>query len=116
MHRSKKRGASMIDFSKKDDIKHLLEEKAEILKAIAHPTRLCILAMLIKESESNVTEIQCCIDVPQPTVSQHLIKLKAAGIVVAERNGTEIIYRIKNNEARKIVEFMLENNQTEEIK
>lgn len=98
----------MIDFSKKEEIKHRLEEKAEILKAIAHPTRLCILAMLIRDSESNVTDIQCCLDIPQPTVSQHLSKLKSAGIVGAERSGTEIIYSIKNDEARKIVEFMLD--------
>ncbi len=98
----------MIDFSKKEEIKHSLEEKAEILKAIAHPTRLCILAMLIRDSESNVTDIQSCMDVPQPTVSQHLSKLKAAGIVSTERSGTEIIYRIKNEEAKKIVEMMLD--------
>lgn len=98
----------MIDFSKKEEIKHTLEEKAEILKAIAHPTRLCILAMLIRDKERNVTEIQCCLDIPQPTVSQHLSKLKAAGIVGTERSGTEIIYRIKNDEAKGIVEFMLD--------
>ncbi len=102
----------MIDFSKKEEIKHKLEEKAEILKAIAHPTRLCILAMLIRDSESNVTDIQCCLDVPQPTVSQHLSKLKYAGIVGSERSGTEIIYSIKNDEARKIVEFMLDKQQS----
>jgi len=101
----------MIDFSKKDEIKHTLEEKAEILKAIAHPTRLCILAMLIRDGESNVSDIQCCLDVPQPTVSQHLTRLKAAGIVGAARSGTEIIYRIKNAEAREIVEFMLDSKQ-----
>jgi ArsR family transcriptional regulator len=101
----------MIDFSKKSEIKKMLEEKAETLKAIAHPIRLCILALLIKEEQSNVTEMQCCVDVPQPTVSQHLTKLRAAGIVEAERSGTEIIYRIKSDEAKKIVEFLLENKQ-----
>ena len=64
--------------------------------------------MLIKEEKSNVTEIQCCIDVPQPTVSQHLAKLKSAGIVSSERNGTEIIYKIKNQEVKHIVEEILQ--------
>ncbi|KAF5058294.1 MULTISPECIES: helix-turn-helix transcriptional regulator [Sedimentibacter] len=98
----------MIDFNDKEKTKHLLAEKAEMFKTIAHPVRLCILAMLIKEEKSNVTEIQCCIDVPQPTVSQHLAKLKSAGIVSADRNGTEIIYKIKNQEVRHIVEEILQ--------
>lgn len=99
----------MLDFESKTKTKELLEQKAELLKTIAHPVRLCILAMLIMNKESNVTDIQCCLDVPQPTVSQHLSKLKSAGILSSERNGTEIIYKISNNEVRQIVENFLEN-------
>jgi len=98
----------MIDFSNTEKIKNILAEKAELLKTIAHPVRLCILAMLIKEQESNVTDIQCCLDVPQPTVSQHLAKLKSAGILSSERNGTEIIYKIKNEEVQHIIELILQ--------
>ncbi|MDW5299431.1 MAG: metalloregulator ArsR/SmtB family transcription factor [Sedimentibacter sp.] len=98
----------MIDFSDKLKTKKLLAEKAEMFKTIAHPVRLCILVTLIREEESNVTDIQGCIDVPQPTVSQHLAKLKAAGILSAERNGTEIIYKIKNEEVKHIVEEILQ--------
>lgn len=99
----------MIDFENKNKTKNLLEQKAELLKTIAHPVRLCILAMLIMEKESNVTDIQCCLDVPQPTVSQHLAKLKSAGILSSERNGTEIIYKISNNEVKQIVDQFLQN-------
>jgi len=98
----------MIDFSNTEKIKNILVEKAEMLKIIAHPVRLCILAMLIKEQESNVTDIQCCLDVPQPTVSQHLAKLKSAGILSSERNGTVIIYKIKSEEVKHIVEQILQ--------
>lgn len=99
----------MIDFNNKEKTKKILEEKAELFKTIAHPVRLCILAMLIKEEQSNVTDIQCCLDVPQPTVSQHLAKLKSAGIVSADRNGTEIIYKIKNEKVKKIILQILED-------
>lgn len=99
----------MIDFSNKEKIKARLAEKSEILRTISHPVRLCILAMLIMEDKSNVTDIQCCLDVPQPSVSQHLAKLKAAGILSSERNGTEIIYKIKNEEVKSIVEQILQN-------
>ena len=89
-----------MDLSNKAETKALLEEKAEMFKSIAHPVRLCILTMLIKEKQSNVSDIQYCLDVPQPTVSQHLSKLKSAGILSAERNGTEIIYKIINEEVK----------------
>ncbi len=47
----------MIDFSDKEKTKAILSEKAELFKSIAHPVRLCILAMLINEKQSNVTDI-----------------------------------------------------------
>lgn len=99
----------MLDFNDKEKTKKILAEKAELFKTIAHPVRLCILAMLIKEAQSNVTDIQCCLDVPQPTISQHLAKLKAAGILTAERNGTEIIYKIKNQEIKNLILQILED-------
>lgn len=97
----------MIDFNDKEKAKAILAEKAELFKTIAHPVRLCILAMLMREQESNVTDIQCCLDVPQPSVSQHLAKLKSAGILSSERNGTEVIYKLKNDEVRHILEQIL---------
>ena len=99
----------MIDFNNKEKTKKILAQKAELFKNIAHPARLCILAMLLKEDQSNVTDIQCCLDVPQPTISQHLAKLKAAGILSAERNGTEIIYKFKNEEIKKLILQILED-------
>lgn len=98
----------MIDLSNKEKTKKLLSEQSELLKVIAHPVRLCILALLLKEQKSNVTSIQCCVDVPQPTISQHLAKLKASGIVSSERNGTEIIYELTNHEVMQIVELILQ--------
>ncbi len=98
----------MLDFNNKEKTKKILAEKAALFKNIAHPVRLCILAMLLKEEQSNVTDIQCCLDVPQPTVSQHLAKLKSAGILTAERNGTEIIYTIKNEDTKNLIIQILE--------
>lgn len=76
---------------------------AELLKVIAHPVRLCILNGLLNKEECNVTYMQSCLNTPQSTISQHLQKLKAAGIIEGRRNGLEIYYRIKN---RKIAEFI----------
>ena len=75
---------------------HLEEytELAEILKALAHPVRLCIVRGLIQKGECNVTHMQSCLDIPQSTVSQHLLKLKSAGIICGLRNGLEINYKL----------------------
>ncbi len=99
----------MLDFNNKEQTKKVLAERAELFKTLAHPVRLCILAMLIKEEQSNVTDIQCCLDVPQPTVSQHLAKLKSAGILSAERSGTEIIYKIKDDQVKNLIVQIIED-------
>ena len=80
-------------------------QKSELLKALAHPTRLCIVKDLIAK-ESNVTSIQECLDLPQSTVSQHLFKLKATGIIKGEREGHKISYQVINEEVRKITKIL----------
>ncbi|MBU5438554.1 metalloregulator ArsR/SmtB family transcription factor [Tissierella sp. MSJ-40] len=82
---------------------NILEEKAEILKAIAHPLRLCIVKGLIEKGENNVSYMQNCLETPQSTISQHLAKLKAAGIIDGERKGTEVYYKVINEDVKKIV-------------
>lgn len=80
-------------------------QKSELLKALAHPTRLCIVKGLM-EKESNVTNIHECLDLPQSTVSQHLFKLKAAGIIKGERNGLEISYQVLSDDIREIIKIL----------
>lgn len=83
------------------------EKKAEKLKAIAHPQRLCIIKGLI-ENQCNVTKIQECMNLPQSTVSQHLSKLKSAGIIEGHRSGLEICYRVVDQETISLVELLFE--------
>ncbi len=77
--------------------------KADILKAIAHPVRLCIVRGLLETGECKVTDMQQCLDVPQSTVSQHLTRLKAAGIVEGKRNGVEIYYYLVNEDVKNVI-------------
>lgn len=78
------------------------EKKAETLKALANPVRLCIVKGLLDEG-CNVSKIQECLKVPQSTISQHLSKLKYAGILTGVRCGTEICYNIKNEDIRELI-------------
>lgn len=83
-------------------------EEAELLKVIAHPIRLCIVSGLLKKGQCNVSFMQNCMGLPQSTVSTHLAKLKAHGIIEGERNGLEVIYKVKNKKVEKIIEALLE--------
>ena len=100
---------NFLNLEEKKQLKEKLEEKAELFKAISHPVRLCILEMLLRNNKINVTEMQCCIEVSQSTVSQHIAKLKAAGIIKGEREGVEIYYSISNEEIEKIIKLILQN-------
>jgi len=88
---------------KSNEIKELTQ-KAELLKAIAHPVRLCIVKNLLEVNSCNVTKMQNCLNMPQSTVSQHLAKLKSAGIIEGERNGVEIIYKVVNEDVKKVIQ------------
>jgi len=78
------------------------KQKAEVLKALGHPIRYCIVEGLLS-GERNVAALVDCLRVPQPTVSQHLQILKAAGILEGRRVGNEMHYSVSNPDARKIV-------------
>ncbi|AUG58754.1 ArsR/SmtB family transcription factor [Acetivibrio saccincola] len=83
----------------------IYEQKAEKIKALAHPHRLCIVKGLINK-KCNVTKIQECLNLPQSTVSQHLAKLKAAGIIEGKRNGLEICYSVVDKDIINIISVL----------
>ncbi|MNC33414.1 Transcriptional repressor PagR [compost metagenome] len=78
-------------------------EPAELLKALAHPVRLCIVKGLARKEGCNVSYMQECLDLPQSTVSQHLQKLRSMGIVTYERKGLEVIYSLADERVRQLI-------------
>ncbi|SMC47756.1 ArsR family transcriptional regulator [Papillibacter cinnamivorans DSM 12816] len=89
--------------------KHVYEDKAELLKAIGHPVRLCIVQRIMEKGSSNVSGIETCIPSSQSSISQHLTRLKAAGIVRGVRVGNEIHYEICNDEIVPIIKAIFES-------
>ena len=83
------------------------EDLAEILKALAHPVRLCILKGLM-DKKCNVTHMQDCLELPQSTVSQHIGILRSKGIIKGERNGLEITYSVVNEDVKKIINTLFD--------
>ncbi len=80
-----------------------MERQAELLKAISHPVRLCIVNGLLSEQGCNVSKIHGCLNIPQSTVSQHLAKLKSAGVVEGRRDGVEVLYYVVNEDVIKVI-------------
>ena len=80
---------------------------AEILQVLAHPIRLCIVKSILDQGQCNVGNMQTCLEVPQSTVSQHLQKLRAAGIIEGKRHGLEVNYKIKNQQMGKLINSIL---------
>lgn len=79
-----------------------LERAADILRTVAHPARLRIIAFL-EEGERAVTEICKHLQAPQPSISQHLNLMKAKAILSSRRNGTQIFYSIANRNVVRII-------------
>jgi len=92
-------------------IPNTLEEKAEVLKALAHPARLCIVKGLLDRGTSNVTYMQQCMNLPQSTISQHIARLRSSGIIHGTRKGLEIQYEVVNQVAINIVNAIFEENE-----
>lgn len=78
------------------------EDLAGLFKALAHPARLQILMQTI-DGEYCVQEIGEKLDRSQPSVSQHLTVLRERGLVVPERRGKRVCYRLANEGVRKII-------------
>ena len=83
------------------------EEHAELLKAISHPVRLEIVHGLLAAGCRNVRCMEASIGMSQSCISQHLQRLRAAGIVTAERAGNEVYYRAASREVATLVAALL---------
>ncbi|HEX8528210.1 autorepressor SdpR family transcription factor [Allosphingosinicella sp.] len=64
-----------------------------VFEALAHPTRREILEML-KSGSKTAGEIADAFRVSKPTMSGHFAKLKEAGLIQADQQGTTIFYSI----------------------
>jgi DNA-binding transcriptional ArsR family regulator len=70
------------------------EARAEILKAMAHPSRLKMLDALEK-GERCVCELQQLVGSDLSTVSRHLSVMKTAGLVTARKRGSNVHYKLR---------------------
>ncbi len=84
------------------------EPTAMLLKAIADPYRLTMLATLAAApGEVCVCDFTDALPLNQPTVSHHLRILREAELVTCERRGTWVYYRIASDARTRIDDALI---------
>lgn len=79
------------------------EGHSQLLKALAHPIRLQIVHGLLRNGCRNVRCMEAGTGQSQSTISQHLMRLKAAGVLQSHRVGNEMYYEVSNKAAAQVV-------------
>ena len=79
-----------------------LDMNVDILKAMAHPVRLLIVAELLRNPRC-VTAIHEILDVTQPNISQHLTILRNSGIVASDNDGSYRCYYLRQPDLFKSI-------------
>lgn len=85
-----------------------VEALSDVLRALADPTRLEIVAILRgAEAPVCVCDLVASFDLSQPTLSHHMAKLREAGLVEVEKHGIWAFYRLRDDMpagARRLVD------------
>lgn len=71
------------------------EHLARLAKALAHPARVAILRMLVRQEGCIVGDIVDELPFAQSTVSQHLKQMKEAGLIRGEVDGPRVCYCVE---------------------
>lgn len=93
----------MIRNIRADDPDGLRQFKAEFFKALAHPLRVRILELL-RGGPMSVSQLQDAVGVPASSISQQLAVLRGRNVVVTERRGTTVIYRVRDSELFELLD------------
>ncbi len=83
----------------------VMEKKIKLLNALSDETRIKILQYMLNR-ELCACSIYPLVQKAQSTVSKHLKILEEAGIVEYRRDGINIWYKIKSNDAIQILKIL----------
>lgn len=82
---------------------------SEAIKVIGHAQRIQILEHLDLADEATVTQIVEAVSGSQGAISQHLGKMRTAGLITCRRDNKHVYYRIKADSVRTILGCMRKN-------
>ena len=73
----------------------------QLLAALADPVRLSFVRQVAEGDGICACDFSECCTVSQPTISHHLKVLREAGVLTSERQGTNIVYSLSPDFARR---------------
>jgi DNA-binding transcriptional ArsR family regulator len=79
---------------------------SDMLRMLADGTRLRLMALL-SAGEHDVTALAGAVGAARPAVSQHLAKLRLAGLVTVRRDGRRALYTARGGHVRRLVTEVL---------
>jgi DNA-binding transcriptional ArsR family regulator len=82
------------------------EHVAEVMKALAHPLRIRILAVLSAGVQENVTGLANRLGVSQSVLSQQLRILQTHGLLVGVRDGSSVRYTLARPRLKELVKYL----------
>lgn len=82
---------------------------SELLKAIADPTRMKILAALRAADELCVCDIAAVVEMSESAVSHQLRLLREVNLVTSRREGRQVFYQLSDNHVSSILNCALEH-------
>jgi len=88
-------------------MKEIYKLHAEMCKVFSNSIRLEILELL-RDKRLSVTELIIKTKLSQANISQHLSIMKSKGIVISERNGKNIYYKLSNPKIIKAFDIIRE--------
>ena len=85
-----------------------LQPAAERLEALGNVTRLAVYRMLVRAGPDGIAvgEIQTALGVPASTLSHHLRRLIAVGLMTQERRGVTLVCRANYPVMDGLVDFL----------
>ena len=79
----------------------VMDPDVRMLAALADPVRLSFVRQLAGTDCVCACDFSECCSVSQPTISHHLKVLRDAGVVTSERRGTNVVYSLAPDFARR---------------
>ena len=88
-----------------------LDQHAEQLGALGHPSRLAILRYVVQGDAEGTPagEIQSKLEIPASTLSHHLDRLASAGLLKSRREGTFIYYSADYEQLKALTNYLWED-------
>lgn len=83
-----------------------LAAAAQLLGLLADRTRLTLLRRL-SEGEADVATLTAACDASRTSVSQHLARLRLAGLVDASKDGRRVIYTLRHGHLARLIDEAL---------